>query len=88
MPLAKPALATLAVFHFMNNWNDFLWPLVMTSSTQMRTLPACLTLFMGQFVSDHAIILAGAAITLAPLAVAFLLAQRYFVRGIATTGLK
>jgi multiple sugar transport system permease protein len=88
MPLAKPALATLAIFHFMNNWNDFLWPLVMTSSTNMRTLPAGLTLFMGQFVSDHAIVLAGAVITLAPLAIAFLLAQRYFVRGIATTGLK
>ena len=88
MPLAKPALATLAIFHFMNNWNDFLWPLVMTSSTDMRTLPAGLTLFMGQSVSDHAIVLAGAVITLAPLAIAFLLAQRYFVRGISTTGLK
>jgi multiple sugar transport system permease protein len=88
MPLAKPALATLAVFHFMNNWNDFLWPLVITSSEDMRTLPAGLTLFSGQFVIDHGVLMAGATISLLPLALAFFFAQRYFVQGIATTGIK
>ena len=88
MPLAKPALATLAVFQFMNNWNDFLWPLVVTSSTEMRTIPAGLTLFGGQYVVDYAVLMAGATISLLPLALAFFLAQRYFVQGIATTGLK
>jgi multiple sugar transport system permease protein len=88
LPLAKPALATLAVFHFMYNWNDFLWPLVITTSTQMRTLPAGLALYSGQFVVEHAVLMAGATISLAPLAVAFLFAQRYFVQGIATTGIK
>jgi multiple sugar transport system permease protein len=88
LPLAKPALATLAVFYFMNNWNDFLWPLVMTSSTTMRNLPAGLTLFAGQYVVEHGVLMAGAVISLLPLAVAFVLAQRYFVRGIATTGIK
>jgi multiple sugar transport system permease protein len=88
MPLAKPALATLAVFQFMNNWNDFLWPLVVTSSTEMRTLPAGLTLFGGQYVVDYAVLMAGATISLVPLAVAFFFAQRYFVQGIATTGIK
>lgn len=88
LPLARPALATLAVFHFMYNWNDFLWPLVITTSTEMRTLPAGLTLFAGQFVVEHAVLMAGATISLAPLAIAFLLAQRYFVQGIATTGIK
>ncbi|WP_353648962.1 carbohydrate ABC transporter permease [Nakamurella sp. A5-74] len=88
LPLAKPALATLAVLHFMNLWNDLLWPLVVTSSTDMRTLPAGLTLFGGQHVTDHAVLLAGATISLLPLAAAFFLAQRYFVAGIATTGLK
>lgn len=88
MPLAKPALATLAVLHFMNLWNDLLWPLIVTSSTEMRTLPAGLTLFGGQHVTDHAVLLAGATISLLPLAAAFLLAQKYFVAGIATTGLK
>lgn len=88
LPLAKPALATLAVLHFMNLWNDLLWPLVMTSSIDMRTLPAGLTLFGGQHVTDHAVLLAGATISLLPLALAFVLAQRYFVAGVATTGLK
>lgn len=88
LPLAKPALATLAVLNFMNLWNDLLWPLIMTSSTNMRTLPAGLTLFGGQHVTDHAVLLAGATISLLPLAVAFVLAQKYFVAGVATTGLK
>lgn len=88
LPLAKPALATLAVLHFMNLWNDLLWPLIVTSSTEMRTLPAALTLFGGQHVNDHAVLLAGATLSLLPLALAFFLAQRYFVAGVATTGLK
>lgn len=88
LPLSKPALATLAVFHFMYNWNDFLWPLIITTSVRMRTLPAGLALFMGQHVVEYAILTAGATIALAPLIIAFLFAQKYFVRGIALTGLK
>jgi multiple sugar transport system permease protein len=88
LPLAKPALATLAVFYFMNNWNDFLWPLVVTSTTNMRTLPAGLTLVAGQYVVEHGVLMAGAIISLLPLAASFALAQRYFTRGIATTGIK
>ncbi|MGC4154713.1 MAG: carbohydrate ABC transporter permease [Propionicimonas sp.] len=88
LPLAKPALATLAVLHFMNLWNDLLWPLIMTNSTEMRTLPAGLTLFGGQHIIDHAVLLAGATISLLPIAIAFVLAQKYFVAGVATTGLK
>jgi multiple sugar transport system permease protein len=78
----------LAVLHFMNLWNDLLWPLIVTSSTEMRTLPAGLTLFGGQHVTDHAVLLAGATISLLPLALAFFFAQKYFVAGIATTGIK
>jgi multiple sugar transport system permease protein len=88
LPLSLPALATLAVFHFMYNWNDFLWPLVITSSPEMRTLPAGLTLFMGNYVIEHSILMAGATITLLPLAIAFALLQRFFVRGVAMTGLR
>lgn len=88
LPLSGPALATLAVLHFMNLWNDLLWPLIVTNSIDMRTLPAALTLFGGQHVTDHAVLLAGATISLVPLALAFFFAQKYFVQGIATTGLK
>lgn len=88
LPLSVPAIATLAVFHFMYNWNDFLWPLLITSSTEMRTLPAGLALFMGQHVVEYAVLMAGSVMALAPLFVAFLFAQKYFVQGIALSGLK
>jgi multiple sugar transport system permease protein len=88
LPLAKPALATVAILNFMNLWNDLLWPLVVTSSPTMLTLPAGLTLFGGQHVTDHAILLAGATISLLPIALGFFFAQKYFVAGVATTGLK
>jgi multiple sugar transport system permease protein len=88
MPLARPALASLFVIQFMALWNDFLWPLVITSDTDMRTLPSALTLFSSQSGVDHAALMAGAAISLAPLAIAFLLAQRFFTEGIAATGIK
>lgn len=88
LPLAKPAIASLAVFHLMYNWNDLMWPLIMTSSQEMRTLPAGLALFMGQHVVEYGILTAGAAITTAPLVIAFLSAQKYFIQGVAFTGLK
>lgn len=88
LPLSLPALATLGVFHYMYNWNDLLWPLIITTATEMRTLPAGLTLFMGSHVVEHAVLMAGATISLIPLAVAFVLAQRYFVRGVVMSGLK
>ena len=88
LPLARPALASLFVIQFMALWNDFLWPLVISSSTDMRTLPSALTLFSSSSGVDHAALMAGAAISLAPLAVAFLLAQRFFTEGIAATGIK
>ena len=88
LPLSKPALGTLAIFHFMFNWNDFLWPLVVTTTTEMRTLPAGLALFIGSYTVEHPLLLAASTLTLLPLLVGFLLAQRQFVRGIASTGLK
>ena len=88
LPLSRPALASLFVIQFAALWNDFLWPLVVTSDISMRTLPAALTLFSSQSGVDHAALMAGAAISLSPLAVAFILAQRYFVQGVAATGVK
>ena len=88
LPLSLPVLFTLALFHFMYNWNDLLWPMVMTTSQDMRTLPAGLTLFMGAHVVDHPVIMAGAVIALAPLLIGFVLAQRYFIQSIARTGVK
>lgn len=88
LPLSKPALATVAVMNFMSLWNDLLWPLVVTSSSNMLTLPAGLTLFGGSHIIDHAVLLAGATLSMLPIALAFLLAQKFFIIGIATTGNK
>jgi multiple sugar transport system permease protein len=88
LPLSKPAIATVALLNFTALWNDLLWPLTVTSDPNLQTLPAGLALFGGQHVTDHAVLLAGAVISLLPIAVAFFLAQRFFVAGIANTGLK
>jgi multiple sugar transport system permease protein len=88
LPNAKPVLASLFIIQFAALWNDFLWPLVVTNNVNMQTLPAALTIFSSQSGVDHAALMAGAAISLLPLAIAFLLLQRFFVQGVAATGLK
>lgn len=88
LPLSLPALATLGIFHFTFNWNDFLWPLIITTNDDMRTLPAGLAVFSGQHETQYSLMMAGAALTLLPLLIAFLFLQRYFIRGIALTGIK
>jgi multiple sugar transport system permease protein len=88
LPNAKPVLASLFIIQFAALWNDFLWPLVVTNNVNMQTLPAALTIFSSQSGVDHAALMAGAAISLMPLAIAFLLLQRFFVQGVAATGLK
>ncbi|WP_382309942.1 carbohydrate ABC transporter permease [Herbiconiux sp. UC225_62] len=88
MPLAKPALLTLGLFHFQYNWNDLLWPLIMSADVQSATLPAGLALFMGQHVVEYGLLMAGSLLSLLPVIAFFLIIQRSFVSGIATTGLK
>ncbi|MFE4468670.1 carbohydrate ABC transporter permease [Leifsonia sp. NPDC056824] len=88
MPLARPALLTLGLFHFQYNWNDLLWPLIMSSDLDNATLPAGLALFMGQHVVEYGLLMAGSLLALLPVVIFFLVIQRSFVAGIATTGLK
>jgi multiple sugar transport system permease protein len=86
LPLSKPALATLAVFTFIREWNSFLWPLIVTTSPEMRTLPVGLSLFNGQYGTEWHLLMAAATVTLLPTLLIFAIAQRYFVEGIALTG--
>ncbi len=86
VPLSRPALATLAVFTFVREWNAFLWPLIVTSSPEMRVVSVGLTLFMGQYGTEWNLLMAAATTTVLPTIVVFVLAQRYFVEGIALTG--
>lgn len=88
MPLAAPALLTLGLFHFMYNWNDLLWPLIINQDQARQTLPAGLALFMGQHVVEFGILMAASVLALIPVVLFFLVIQRRFVEGIATTGMK
>ncbi len=88
LPLAKPALATLGIFTFIGSWNDFVWPLLVTSDVEMRTLPVGLNIFQGQFTTEYGITMAAAVVATLPMVVAFLVFQRRITEGIALTGLK
>lgn len=88
VPLAKPAILTLGLFHFQANWNDLIWPLIMTNSVETSTLPAGLALFAGQQSTEYSLIMAGSVLSLIPVIVLFLIVQKNFVQSIATTGAK
>lgn len=89
VPLAKPALATLAILTFLGSWNNFLWPLVVATTEDKYTLPVALALYStGQNQTDYGLLLAGAVVVLVPILVLFLVLQRYFVQGVAMTGIK
>jgi multiple sugar transport system permease protein len=89
LPLCRPALATLGILTFLASWNNFLWPLVAASTEDRYTLPVALALYaIGQNRTDYDVLLAGSVVVVLPVLLVFVLLQRHFVRGIATTGLK
>ena len=89
LPLCRPALATLGILTFLASWNNFLWPLVAATEEETYTLPVALALYaIGQNRTEYDILLAGAVVVVLPVLIVFVLLQRHFVRGIATTGLK
>ncbi|WP_174264566.1 carbohydrate ABC transporter permease [Phytoactinopolyspora halotolerans] len=88
LPQVKPALAVLGLFTFVFQWNEFLWPLVATTTEDMRTIPVGLTLFNQEYFTLWHLTAAGSVLLFLPTAVLFLLTQRYFVRGITLSGLK
>ncbi|MDU1989353.1 MAG: carbohydrate ABC transporter permease [Enterococcus faecalis] len=88
LPLSKPTLLSLAIFTLMNSWNDLLYPLILTSSSKMRTLPAGLALFTGQNISFYGPVMAGTVISMLPLLIIYIFAQKYFVQGTAMSGMK
>lgn len=89
LPLTGPALATLGILTFLSSWNNFLWPLVVAQTEDMYTLPVALALYsVGQNATQYGLLLAGAVVVVVPVIVLFLAVQRYFVQGIAMTGIK
>lgn len=88
LPLAKPALSALAVFTFISAWNNTLEPLIYLQEKRMFTLPLGLLFLKNEVQNRMTLIMAGAVITIVPVLLVFLFAQKYFVQGIASTGLK
>jgi multiple sugar transport system permease protein len=88
LPLALPALATLSIFTLLSSWNDFMWPLIMTNSPKLRVLSVGLSSFQETYVTNWPLLMAGAVLALLPVLIAYLFAQRYFVEGIAMSGIK
>jgi multiple sugar transport system permease protein len=87
LPLAKPALATLAALTFLDSWNNFLWPLIAVTSTNEMTLPLGLATFQGAHQTEWTLLMAANVMSLAPMMVIFVVAQRFFIRSVAATGL-
>lgn len=88
LPLARPALATLALFAFIDAWKSFLWPLVVTQSMEMRTVEVGIASFHGLYYANWPYQMAAAVSALVPVLVAFLASQRFFTRGIQLTGIR
>lgn len=88
LPLSKPALSTLTIFTFVATWNDFLGPSIYLTTESKKTLQIGLRMFIGQYSSEYGLIMAASVISLIPVLIVFLCLQKYFVEGVAATGIK
>ena len=89
MPMCGPAIATLTILTFLASWNNFLWPLVVATKEDMYTLPVALALYsVSQNAARYGLMMAGAVVVVVPILIVFVFLQRYFVQGIALTGIK
>jgi len=88
LPLAKPALATVSIFSFLGSWDEFVIALTMITDSSRRTLPVALMIFQGQYFTRWDLVFAASIIAIMPVIAVFIIFQRYFVKGIVTSGLK
>ena len=89
LPQCGPAIATLSILTFLSSWNNFLWPLVAAQTDSMYTLPVALSLYStGQNATNYSVLLAGAVLIITPILLLFIFLQRYFIEGVAMTGIK
>lgn len=88
LPLSKPALSTLTIFTFVSTWNDFLGPLIYLTRNELKTIQIGLRMFISQYSAEYGLIMAASVIALIPVLIVFLSLQKYFVQGVASTGLK
>jgi multiple sugar transport system permease protein len=88
LPLSMPALSTLTIFTFVNTWNDFLGPLIYLTKTELKTIQIGIRMFVTQYTQEYGLIMAASVVSLIPVLIVFLALQRFFVEGIASTGIK
>lgn len=88
LPLCAPTLATLAVTTFMESWNDYLWPLLMLTDKSKMTLPIALSTLNGQFATEYNVLMAGSLISMIPIIIIYIFAQKYFQNGMMSGGIK
>lgn len=88
LPLSKPSMATLTIFSFVTVWNDFMGPMIYFDSTKVKTIQLGIRLFVGQYSAHYEYIMAASVVALVPVFILYLAFQRFFVQGIATSGLK
>lgn len=88
LPLIRPSLATVGILAFMSTWNSFLWPLVVIRSPELATLPLGLATLHGQFTTQWDVVMAGSVVSIIPITIVYLFAQRHIIAGVAHTGLK
>jgi len=88
LPLSKPAISTLTIITFVNTWNDFLGPLIYLTETRLKTIQIGLRMFISQYSAEYGLIMAASVIALIPVLIIFLSLQKYFVQGVASSGLK
>lgn len=88
LPTLKPVLVTLAVFAFLGSWNDFMWPLIVLTDSDMHTLPVALAALSREHVQDSELMMAGAVITVLPVLALFVALQRYYMQGLLMGGVK
>lgn len=88
LPLSKPALSTLTIFTFVTTWNDFMGPMIYLTKTELKTIQIGLRMFISQYSAEYGLIMAASVVALIPVLVVFLALQRFFVEGVASTGLK
>ncbi|MBA3378208.1 MAG: carbohydrate ABC transporter permease [Chloroflexia bacterium] len=88
LPQVMPALAAVAIFTFLDSWNDLFGPLIFLNSPELQTLPVALKLFQGEYFSQVSVLMAAATVSIIPVMLVFFAAQKYFLRGIVLTGLK
>lgn len=88
IPIAKPAIITVALLKIINSWNSFMWPLIVTNSEEMRTLPIVLSKFSSEAGMDYHLLMAASAIIILPMLIIFVLLSKYILSGVSGGGIK